>query len=93
MTTAREAAPRWLGSRVWAVAAVAGLVTGFLAVSAMHHRHTGCDWVGGGEAEAGAWMCPDGIAYAIPTMAAAGAASLCVLLSAAFRRRLQARAR
>ena len=74
-------------ARVWATAVVAGLVTGVVVVNAMHALHVGCDWVVGGEAGSGAWLCTDGIGYALPTLASAAAAAALVLLVGYVRRR------
>lgn len=63
-----------------AAATAVAFVAAFVAVSVFRARHFGCDYAVGGEAGDGTWLCPDGIAYFLPTTAVAGAAGGLVLL-------------
>lgn len=72
-----------------AASCAAGFVTGLVTLAVLHARHVGCDYVVGGEAGDGTWLCPDGIAYFLPTTAAGlvvGASVLLVYLAREVRR-------
>lgn len=64
-----------------AVAALAGWSALSIANRSMASSHYLCDFVVGGEAGDGVWLCPDGTAYAWPLLLVGGGAAGAVLIA------------
>lgn len=74
--------PDRIGDRATLAVVAAVLVAVLAAIlgsQVMHATHFLCTWETGGEAGAGVWSCPDGIAYFLPITAVAGVAAGAVL--------------